>query len=133
MKKILFLLLLPLTIFAQTQPRANQIKFTPDGNISSTNLQTAVQELDDEKSGKNIKWITKTANYTPVASDTIFANVGFFMESATDISFTIPSNLTTNFNNGTTFRVQNGSNGTLSLLEAASVEFKCIVDGPWTL
>jgi len=133
MKKILFLLLLPLTIFAQTQPRANQIKFTPDGNISSTNLQTAVQELDDEKSGKNIKWIAKTANYTPVAADTTFANVGFFMESATDISFTIPSNLTTNFNNGTTFRVQNGSTGTLSLLEAASVEFKCIVDGPWTL
>lgn len=33
-----------------TQPRANQIKNTPAGNIAATNVQSALNELDTEKS-----------------------------------------------------------------------------------
>lgn len=131
--KLLILLLLPLTIFAQTQPRANQIRFTPTGNISGTNLQDVLDEMDDEKSGKNITWLVKTANYSPVPADTIISNVGFSMQSVSDLSFTIPSSSQVGFFKGTTFRVQNDSTGNVSLLEGPGVAFKCQTASPWVL
>lgn len=51
--KNLILLLFLFTSFpalSQTQPRANQIRNTPAGGISATNVQTALNELDTEKS-----------------------------------------------------------------------------------
>jgi hypothetical protein len=132
LQTIIFLLF-PVLAFAQTQPRADQIKVTPTRNISAVNVQTAIGEIDGEKAGKNITWIVKDNSYTPVSIDTLSANVGFSMRSVSDISFTIPSSSQTNFNKGTTFRVQNDSTGTLSLLEGPAVAFKCQTSGPWTL
>lgn len=51
MKNILIVLLSVVSFcaFGQTQPRANQIRNTPAGNIAATNVQTALNELDTEK------------------------------------------------------------------------------------
>jgi len=133
MKTLLLLILLfPILTFAQ-QPRANQIRFTPSGTISGTNLQLVIDEIDDEKAGKNINWIVKDANYAPTLLDTILSNVGFLMRSTSDISFTILSSSVMNFYKGTSFIVRNDSIGSLSLLEGEAVNFKCAVTGPWTL
>lgn len=134
MKNLLYIFLfLPFLALAQTQPRANQIRVTPGGNVAATNLQDAVNEIDGEKAGKNMTWIVKTANYTPVATDTLFTDVAFSMRSATDLSFTIPSFGEVNFNEGTKFRIKNDSINVVSILPGSGVAFKCITDGPWTL
>jgi hypothetical protein len=132
MKNLLILLLFPVCVFAQT-PRANQIRFTPTGNISGTNLQSVIDEIDAEKAGKSSTVFVKTDSYTPVASDTVYTDVIFSMQSVSNISFTIAQSSVTNFKRGTTFRVQNDSTSTLSLLEGTNVTFKCLTAGPWTL
>lgn len=52
MKNILIILFvcISFSVFSQaTQPRASQIKNTPAGGVSATNVQTAINELDTEK------------------------------------------------------------------------------------
>lgn len=82
---------------------------------------------------KNITWIIKEANYTPVPADTILAQVGFLMRSVNALSFTIPSAASVDFNEGTTFKVKADSTGGVSLLEGPGVHFKCLTAEPWTL
>lgn len=131
--KTLFLLLFPILAFAQTLPRANQIRFTPSGNITGTNLQAVIDEIDDEKAGKNINWITKTDAYTPNASDTLMSNVGFSFQAVTDLSFTVPPSTTTNFKKGTFFTIRNDSTNIVSILRGLTVVIKCQSPEPWTL
>ena len=91
-----------------------------------------IENLTPVNSDRTI-WDTKTANYIPTAADTLSSPKAFLMESANDVSFTIPSDNTIDFNNGTTFRVQNNSTGRLSIISAPAVSFKCISSAPWTL
>lgn len=133
MKKLLYIFLfLPILALAQ-QPRANQIRVTPTGSVSATDLQSVITEMDNEKSGKNITWITKTSTYTPTALDTLLSPVGYSFQSVTDLSFTIPPFTSTNFKRGTTFRIRNDSTNTVSILEGSAVSIKCQSAGPWTL
>lgn len=81
---------------------------------------------------KNITWITKDANYTPVPADTVFAQVGFLMSSANDLSLTVPSDAVIDFNDGTTFKIRNGGPGEVSIL-GVGVDLKCTTAGPWVL
>lgn len=129
----LIILLFPVLALAQTQPRASQIRVTPSTGLSGTNVQSAIDEVNREKAGKNATWIVKNANYTPVATDTLFTDVAFSMRSASAISFTIPSSLTTDFNQGTRFKIKNDSVGPLSILAAPSVAVEAITAGPWVL
>lgn len=133
MKNILILLLFPICAFSQTLPRANQIRFTPSGTISGTNLQSVIDELNDEKAGKSKSLIVKNSSYTPVASDTVFTDLVFSMQSVNDIEFTVAQSSVTNFKQGTTFTVQNDSTGTLTIKEGINVDFKSITPAPWTL
>lgn len=55
MKKISIVLLslsVAFSALSQTTPRASQIKNTPAGGISATNVQSAINELDTEKTDK---------------------------------------------------------------------------------
>lgn len=129
----LIILLFPVLALAQTQPRANQVRVTPSTTLSGTNVQSVLTEIDNEKAGKNILWITKTSTYTPTALDTLLSPVGYSFQSVTDLSFTIPPFTSTNFKRGTTFRIRNDSTNVVSILEGAAVSFKCQTAGPWTL
>lgn len=99
--------------------------------FDGTNLRV-IGSLSDG-AGNNITWITKTSNYTPIATDTLFNNPGFRMRSVSAISFTVPPFSTTDFSVGTTFLIQNDSSGTLSILEGSGVAFESEIAGPWTL
>lgn len=99
--------------------------------FDGTNLRVMGGLTDSQ--GNNITWNTKTSNYTPVATDTLFSDPGFLMRSASAISFTVPPFATTDFSVGTSFLVYNDSTGTLSILEGSGVDFESVVAGPWTL
>lgn len=90
-------------------------------------------QFDDPELSSNLTWITKTSNYTPIASDTLFISPSFKMRSASAISFTVPPFTTTDFNVGTSFLIYNDSTGTLSILEGTDVEFETTAVEPWTL
>lgn len=124
----LIILLFPICALAQTQPRANQIKTTPAGNLSSTNVQTAINELDGEKGSKRFNVVVKTSNYTPVASDTLKSGY-LIMDSGSSTAFTIPANATTPFYVGTSFGFFNKGAGVCTITpENGSVLFESSVD-----
>jgi hypothetical protein len=131
--KLLLLLLFPITLLAQTYPRANQIKNTPAGNITSTNVQSAINELDAEKAKKNFTYIVKVANYTFDVTDTVFTNPAFLMRTTGTITFTIPANSTDPFKSGTTVMIKNDSTGTINIEGAALVDIEGLEAGPFVL
>lgn len=120
----LIICLFPLCALAQTQPRANQVRSTASGNIASTNVQAALNELDGEKGSKRFNVVVKTSNYTPVASDTLKSGY-LIMNSGSSTAFTIPANATTPFYIGTTFGFYNKGAGVCTITpENGSVIFE---------
>jgi hypothetical protein len=58
-------------VAAYVSGTANNVGFTPYGNIAATNVQTAIQELDDEK----LSTTTAASTYLAKAGGTITGNV----------------------------------------------------------
>lgn len=79
-------------------------------------------------------YVTKTTNYTPVATDTL-TNRAFLMKAAGALTFTIPPNGTTPFFEGTSFLVIADTTDvlTVTLTEGSGVTFVSNVSGTLTL
>lgn len=91
MKKIInliFLLSLSLSALSQTQPRANQVRNTPSGSISGTNVQSAIDELDTEKVPKTftVNGHALSGNVTVTKTDVSLGNADNTSDAAKPVS-----------------------------------------------
>lgn len=129
----------PAGVVAATPIKNNAGNPIPIGGIKAGGAYSLIFDGNNLKAveitdGDNtVTWITKTANYSPVLGDAIYAKPAFSMRSVNALSFTIPPSSAMDFPDGQQFRVQNDSTGILSILEGAGVDFTCITAGPWTL
>jgi hypothetical protein len=101
---------------------ASSVTFTPTGGISATNVQTAVAELDTEKSAVVVATSSQATSYTLVLADGIDRVVEF--TGASGQTLTVPPNSSVAFPVGTIIPVYQHGAGTVGVTAGAGVTIR---------
>ncbi len=102
-------------------------------NVNGGPVWGGLNEIGTDAATPDITWLTKTTDYTPVATDTMFVNPGFKLHAAGAISFTIPPFATTDFPQGWQCIVYNDSSGTATIALGTGVAVETSATAPYTL